>query len=183
MSEIKLIMKDISKENNIHIGYFQKPHGVFGTLQLIFENGMEEIIESASVLFVEIDGLLVPYFVAEDGIRIVSSTTAFIDIDWIDDDISAKKLCGKQVFIDGKKPAQHASDMNFTSLKGFRVLTENRIDLGIIAEINDYSGNWVLDVEKDGKIYLIPFHQDFIIEITPDNQQIMLKLPEGILDI
>lgn len=175
-------MKEISKENSVHIGYFQKPHGISGTLQMIFENGMEEAVESAAVLFVEIDGLLVPFFVAEDGVRIISSTTALIDIDRIDDDISAKKLCGKQVYVD-KSLAQHMWETDSASLEGFRVFAKNRIDLGIITEVNDYSGNWVLTVEKDGKNRLIPFHEDFLIEIEPENKQITLDLPNGILDI
>jgi 16S rRNA processing protein RimM len=168
----------------INIGYFLKPHGVFGTLQLSFEEGYEELVEEATVLFAESDGILVPWFVAEDGIRITSSKTALVDLDWIEDDKAARRLAGSKVWIEtsGEDHGAEYSGLAET-LKGYSVFNSGKGLLGLVTELNDYSGNIVLTVGKEGMDLLIPFHPDLIEEIDEEKKTITFNLPEGLTEI
>ena len=62
-------METIPKTDCEKVGFFRKTHGVFGELVLEFEPQFEMSIENADRLFVELEGLLVPFFVLDDGFR------------------------------------------------------------------------------------------------------------------
>jgi 16S rRNA processing protein RimM len=176
-------MEPVSKINCLKVGFFQKPHGVFGTLLLNFDEGLEEKIENSQIFFVEMDGILVPWFVAEDGIRITSSKTALIDFDWIDDDNDAKKLVKKPVWLlinknEEVKPVEEGSGWI-----GYEVFVEKKEFLGIIREINDYAGNLVLTIENNSREMLIPFHSDLVSCIDDVKRTITFNLPDGLIDI
>lgn len=180
---IKNYKEPVSKDNCLKIGFFQKPHGVFGTLLLNFDEGMEEDIENSQIFFVDMDGILVPWFVIEDGIRITSSKTALIDLEWIDDDNDAKKLVRKSVWLLKNKDQEIYSVEEDRGWIGYEVFEDKKESLGIITEINDYAGNLVLTIEKNGKELLIPFHSDLVSSIDDAKTTITFNLPEGLIDI
>ena len=56
-------------------------------------------------------------------------------------------------------------------------------DLGVITEINDYSGNLVLTIEKNGTELLVPLHEELVEQIDEQNRILTLKLPEGLISL
>lgn len=176
-------MHSISKENCQNIGYFQKPHGISGSLVLQFTEGLEEWVEESPVLFVESEGILVPWFVIEDGIRITSSKTAIVDIEWIEDEPAAKKLCGKSVWIEKMEGQEEILAEENSAWVGYSVTDEYMGYLGVVNEVNDYAGNVVLTVDKDKTSQLVPFHPDLVIDINRQEKTLILSLPEGLSDM
>ena len=49
----------------VQIGYTQKPHGWNGGIRLKVEERYEEDLELAKVLFIEVNGAQLPYFIEE----------------------------------------------------------------------------------------------------------------------
>lgn len=176
-------MHRISKENCQNIGYFQKPHGISGSLVLQFTEGLEEWIEESPVLFVESEGILVPWFLIEEGIRITSSKTAIVDLEWIEDEPAAKKLCGKSVWIEKQEGQEEFLIEENAVWVGFSVSDENMGFLGVVTEVNDYAGNVVLTLENNNTSQLVPFHPDLVIDINHQEKTLILFLPEGLSDM
>lgn len=176
-------MKTISKENCIEIGYFQKPHGVAGTLVLNFEEGYENTIENADVLFVEKEGILVPWFPAEDGIRILTSKSAHIDIDWIDDSNQAKNLAGKKVWVEKNLILQRNEPPETDFWIGATVKDQHKGFIGVVTEINDFSGNLVLTLQNGEKSLMIPFHPDLVVKWDEPSRILTFDLPEGLTEL
>jgi len=77
-------METIPKSDCRKIGFIRKTHGVHGELVLEYEPEYEESVVEADRYFLEIDGLLVPFFVAEEGFRFRSAKTALITFDWVE---------------------------------------------------------------------------------------------------
>lgn len=176
-------MYSITKENTIRIGHFRKPHGVSGNLLLHMEEGHEEMLEDVTILFVETDGLLVPWFVAEEGIRTISSHTALIDLDWIEDEPAAKKLCGKDVWMIPPKGIENGVQPEIFDLKGFEAFDQQKGKLGVVTEINDYAGNIVLTVQQGGAELLVPFHEALVTGYDENRRIIIFELPDGLTDL
>jgi 16S rRNA processing protein RimM len=175
-------MEPVSKNNCLKIGFFQKPHGVFGTLLLNFEEGMEEAIEESKVFWVEMDGILVPWFIMEEGIRITSSKTALIDLEWITDEDDAKKLVRKSVWIEKNRDFEVIPVEETKTWLGYEAYRNEKESLGTITEINDYAGNLVLTIEKNGKELLIPFHSDLVSGFDDAGRTITFNLPDGLIE-
>lgn len=176
-------MQTITKENCQKIGYFQKPHGVFGSLVLQFTEGLEELIEEIPIFLVETEGILVPWFVTEDGVRITSSKTALVDLEWIEDEPAAKKLCGKAVWIEKLDGEEEFQDPEASQWIGYSVSDINSGYLGEVTEVNDYAGNIVLTLANSETTLLVPYHPDLISNLDPEKKTMMLILPEGYSEI
>jgi 16S rRNA processing protein RimM len=176
-------METIPKSDCVKIGYVQKPHGIHGELVIRFQEEYYETLEESPPIFLEIDNLLVPYFISEDGLRFKSGESVIVQLDWIDSDKKAKDLCGLAVYVDQIDVVELEDEMSPHALVGFQLFDET---LGLIGEINDvhdYAGNLLLSVDYQGKEALVPLNEDFIVRLDEDLREIELQIPEGLFDL
>ncbi len=176
-------MKTLKLSQCIKIGYFHKPHGVGGTLQLNFDAGWESSLANASILVTETGGLPLPWFIADEGIRIISATTALIDLDWIDDEKNAKKLCGQSVYLEKWDPVEPVTGLTGGEWLGYTLVGQDGISIGLITEEDNYAGNLVLSVETPGGKVLVPYHPDLLRHADHVGKKLILELPSGLLDL
>ncbi len=175
-------METIPKTDCEKIGFFRKTHGVFGELVLEFEPQFEASIENASRFFVEIDGLLVPFFVLEEGFRFKTDNTAILSFDGVESEKYAKRMVGCSVFLFKTEIVAMSDEFFDSELVNYLLIDDNHGEIGIIGQVDNYSGNIVLTVNFNGKELLVPFNDDFLLHLDRENKIIRLNLPEGLLD-
>ena len=112
-------METIPRADCTKIGFIRKTRGVHGELVLEFEERFEFSVEGATRVFLEIDGLLVPFFVAENGLQVKSAKTAFVNLDWIDSEKYAQRLVGAHVYLLNSEITDEPEDLGLSELKGF----------------------------------------------------------------
>lgn len=171
------------KNNCMPVGFFQKTHGVSGTLVLILNEEIADIIEETAIFFVEEDGILIPWFATENGVRITSEKSALIDLDWIKREPEAKRLAGKTVWIEKSKRLKKIFTNQTEDWIGFEIFDDAAGFLGVISQVNDYGGNVVITIEKNDTEMLIPFHTDLIVDIDEKLNRITLSLPKGLINL
>lgn len=176
-------METIPKNNCVKVGFIQKPHGIHGELVIRFQEEYYETLEDCPTLLLEIDNLLVPYFIAEEGLRFKSGESVITQLDWIDTDKKAKELCGLSVYVDQNDVVESELEMSAHALIGYILIDEELGVIGKISEVNDYSGNVLLSVEYQGKEVLIPLNEDLIVSIDEGTREIVLAIPEGLFDL
>jgi 16S rRNA processing protein RimM len=138
-------------------------------------------IELAHRFFVELEGLLVPFFLVEDGFRFKTDNTAILTFNDVESEKYAKRMVGSGVYL--FKNEMIDSDEIFDSeLNGFVLFDEEKGRIGTIEEVNDYSGNIVFSVKFQGNELLVPFNEELLIAFERDKKQITLKLPEGLFE-
>jgi 16S rRNA processing protein RimM len=165
------------------IGIFQKPHGISGSLLLIFDPEWELSIENADIFITETDGLPVPWFVPENGIRITSPTTAIVDLEWIHNQSAAKRICGHAVYLKNEKIIQPVNEILPSGWSGFELSDESGHLFGKISGEVDYAGNHLLLVEtKKGEV-MVPLHQDLILSVDTRNMKLKMVVPEGLMNL
>lgn len=176
-------METIEKNTCQKIGYFQKPHGIKGGLSLIFEPQYDLSLEEEPTLFLELDGLLVPYFISDEGLRFRSAESAIVQLDWIENEEQARKLNGVSVYL--KEEDLIYSDEEFTlhHLIGFRLSDPKIGEIGTIERVEDFGGNLLFQVQYQGKEVLIPFNEDLLVQLNEDERTIVIQCPDGILDL
>ncbi len=55
--------------------------------------------------------------------------------------------------------------------------------LGTIIEVDTQTINTLFRIEnEEGQEYIIPAVEDFILNINPEKKELVLKLPEGLID-
>ena len=175
-------METIPKADCDKVGFFKKTHGVSGELVLEYEPQFEYSIENADRFFVELEGLLVPFFIVEDGFRFKTENSAILTFDGVESEKYAKRMVGSSVLLFKNEIILMADELSDSELVDYLLVDEKLGEIGIIDQIDNYSGNIVFTINFKGKELLVPFNEDFLLEIDKQNKVIKLTLPEGLLD-
>ena len=174
-------METIPKSECEKIGFFRKAHGVHGSVVLEFESQFEYSVEEASRFFVELEGLLVPFFITEDGFRFTTAKAAIVNFEWVESEKYAKRLIGSSVYLLKDEIIDEPEERE-ELLVGFLLIDKNLGEIGMIEQMDDYSGNIVLTVNYRGNEILIPYNGAIAVAMDENLKTLTLNLPEGILD-
>lgn len=173
-------METIPKSECARIGFIRKLHGVHGEVVLEFEEHYENSISNAERFFIELEGLLVPFFIAKNGFRLKSGKSALVIFDDVKSEAYAKRFVGQQVYLFSNEVNDENEEFS-SDWNNYTLVDENRGEIGTILDLADYSGNIVLTVDFGGKEILIPFNEDFLVEVDNSGKKIILKIPEGLI--
>lgn len=168
----------IRKEEVFKIGRLGKAHGVKGEVSFQFDDDIFDTAD-ADYLILELDGILVPFFMEEYRFR--SDSVALVKFCDVDTQQRASELTGSDVYFP-RELAEEADDApSLSRLVGFSIIeAETRQEVGTVAAIDDQTQNILFELE-DGQ--LLPASDDLITSIDTKLQQITMHIPEGLLDI
>lgn len=166
----------IKAEEVYKIGRLGKAHGVKGEVSFQFDDDIFDRVD-ADYLILDIDGILVPFFMEEYRFR--SDTICLVKFKGVDTQQRAQELTGCDVFFP-RALAEEGDEMpSLSMLVGFEIIDiSNGKNIGNIAAIDDSTANILFELE-DGT--LIPASDDLIEVIDAEQQQIKMNIPEGLL--
>jgi 16S rRNA processing protein RimM len=99
----------------------------------------------------------------------------------VDSISEAEKLAGSDVSIPFEERAPLGEEEYYESdLIGCEVVDAAGRSLGVVSDFEETGGTPLLRVGKD---LLIPFARSICIKIDPANKEIVVSLPEGLLDL
>lgn len=168
----------IKKEDVYKIGRLGKAHGVKGEVSFQFDDDIFDTAD-ADYLILDIDGILVPFFMEEYRFR--NDSLALVKFCDVDTQQRASELTGCDVYFPRSIADERAEGLSLSSLVGFDLIDANgKGKVGTIAAIDDTTQNILFELE-DGT--LIPASDDLITDIDTQQRQITMNIPEGLLDI
>ena len=168
----------IRREDVYKIGRLGKAHGVKGEVSFQFDDDIFDTAD-ADYLILDIDGILVPFFMEEYRFR--NDSLALIKFCDVDTQQRASELTGCNVYFPRSIADERAEGLSLSSLVGFDLIEANgKGKVGTIAAIDDTTQNILFELE-DGT--LIPASDDLITDINTQQRQITMQIPEGLLDI
>ena len=168
----------IKKEDVYKIGRLGKAHGVKGEVSFQFDDDIFDTAD-ADYLILDIDGILVPFFMEEYRFR--NDSLALVKFCDVDTQQRASELTGCDVYFPRSIADERAEGLSLSSLVGFDLIDANGNEkVGTIAAIDDTTQNILFELE-DGT--LIPASDDLITDIDTQQRQITMNIPEGLLDI
>ena len=168
----------IRQEDVYKIGRLGKAHGVKGEVSFQFDDDIFDRVD-ADYLVLDIDGILVPFFMEEYRFR--SDSVCLVKFCNVDTQQRAQELTGCDVFFP-RALAEEGDEMpSLSMLVGFEIVNAaNGKTIGRIAAIDDSTANILFEME-DGM--LIPANDDLIEVIDAEQQQIKMNIPQGLLEI
>ncbi len=170
-----------------------KSYGTDGRLILSFRYHAPEDIKIEEPVFIYFDGLPVPFFI--DSFEIRGSNRAFAHLTDVNSFEDAEELVGKAVYMDAAVLDEDLDEDDLSFLISWLLLkpedgtTEediendnfNVVEVGEISNFLDIPNNPCFEVQTDDGEILIPFHEDLILSFDPDNKEIIIDLPKGLL--
>ena len=168
----------IKKEEVYKIGRIGKAHGVKGEVSFNFDDDVFDRVD-AEYLILEVDGILVPFFMEEYRFR--SDSTALVKFEDIDTQDRARELTNCDVYFPRDLADDEEEVLTYSFLVGFDIVEASTgKKVGTIASVDESTLNILFELE-DGM--LIPASEELITDIDKDNKAITIALPEGILDL
>ncbi len=173
----------IKKAEVFQIGHFYKTHGISGELSFSYTTDIFDRTE-APYWVLEMDGILVPFFV--ESYRFRSDSSALVMLEGINNEFKAKELVGKTVyypvaFADNEE--EESSENDVSAIIGYNVSDKNHGNLGQILSIDESTLNVLLVVEGEMGEILIPLAGDFLLGIDKKSRTLHVELPEGYLEL
>ena len=169
----------IRKEDVYRIGRLGKAHGIHGEVTFQFDDDVFDRTD-ADYLVLEVDGILVPFFIEEYRFR--SDSTALLKLEGVDSQERARELTNTDVYFP-RHLAEDGDDdtLTYAFLVGFTIVdaaTDRKV--GVIESVDESTMN-ILFCLSDGT--LVPAAEELIEGIDQKKKEISLRLPEGILDL
>ena len=169
----------IRPEEVYRIGRLGKPHGVKGELSFQFDDDVFDRAD-ADYLIIEVDGILVPFFIEEYRFR--SDTTAILKLEDVDTQERARELTNSDVYFPrALTPQDDEQELRWSFFVGFDIVeAHSEKSVGRIARVDDATANILFELE-DGR--LIPAAEELITGVDHDHRRITIDLPEGLFNL
>ena len=160
------------------IGYISKTHGLKGHVILRL-NELVNIDENIKSIFLDLNGSQVPYFVEECRPNNAGYIIKLETIDIVD---ASKKLIGKKAFALSDFILEE--DESLKEFIGYAIIDSKLGNIGNIADVDEKTDNAIIKViHPSGVEIILPFNDDFIIEIDDDLKTIEFNAPEGLIEM
>lgn len=165
---------------DILLGRITKIHEYDGSVTIKLEKAFIENINEMESVFLESDGRLVPFFIS--SLDYTGADQLKLKFEDYDSSEKMKEFKGARVYLTTGNIENISPDLS--DVTGFRIILEDNTVIGVVKNIITNPGQSILNVQSpSGKEILIPFHDDFIINTQKDQKILIMRLPEGLIEI
>ena len=97
----------------------------------------------------------------------------------------ARKLNNLPFYIteENAKKLRFSTGLLHEEIIGFIIVDNNLGEIGIVNEIIDYPNHSVIQAFQNKKEILIPYDPAIVLEIDPKKKQVIVDLPDGLLEV
>ncbi len=160
------------------IGTLTRTHGIGGELSMNFTDDVWDRAD-ADYVFLEIDGIEVPFFF--EGWRFRSDSVALLKFQDIDTAEEAEEYVGCDVYFPHSLTPEPTDEDELTwrHFTGWQVVDATAGSLGEIDHVEDSTANVIFCIGDK----LVPATEAFIQRIDAQGRTVYMDLPEGLLDL
>ena len=174
-------------DNLQQVAQVLKSNGTDGELVMGFREIAPEDINLNEPVFIVFDGLPVPFYIESFTKR--GNTKALVRLTDICSMEDVEEIAGKAVYIEEDNlPEMTLEDDGFAALVGWMLLTPGSSDdedvlceVGEITDFIDIPNNPCIEVETENGAVMLPLHEDLILSLDPENLEIIMQIPAGLL--
>ena len=182
-------------DNLQQIAQVLKSNGTDGELVLGFREIAPEDINLNEPVFIVFDGLPVPFYIESFTKR--GNSKALVRLTDISSMEDVEEIAGKAVYIEESQlPEMSIEEDGYAALVGWMLLTPAEdfqteleemseeepalIEVGEITDFIDIPNNPCIEVETENGAVMIPLHEDLILSVDPEYQEIIMQIPAGL---
>ena len=195
-------------DNLQQVAQVLKSNGTDGELVMGFREIAPEDINLNEPVFIVFDGLPVPFFIESFTKR--GNSKALVRLTDICSMEDVEEIAGKAVYIEEDNlPEMSLEEDGYAALIGWILLTPeipdqvgddvetvgedmeedtslpaltgNLYEVGEITDFIDIPNNPCIEVETENGAVMIPLHEDLILSVDPEYQEILMQIPAGLL--
>ena len=158
------------------IGQVLKSNGRDGELLVSFSGIAPEEIDLEEPVFIEFDGLPVPFYFESFTPR--GNTRALVRLTGVRNLTDAEELVGRDVCAEDDLYEDEEED-----LTGWTVLDADGTEVGTVTAHEDIPGNPCIWVETGHGEVLVPLREELVLDVDEQKETLRMTIPEGLLNL
>ena len=158
------------------IGQVLKSNGRDGELLVSFSGIAPEEIDLEEPVFIEFDGLPVPFYFEAFSQR--GNSRALVRLTGVHNLTDADELAGAVLYAEDDLYEDEEDD-----LTGWTVLDADGTKVGTVSAHEDIPGNPCIWVETGHGECLLPLREELVLDVDETKQTLRMEIPEGLLDL
>ena len=171
----------------ISIGHTRKTHGVHGEMKISIEDRYLEDFLKNERIFLDIKGVKVPYFVAS----VRGKGELILLLEEVTSKEAAFALQSREIHLreqdlipdhERELEIEPEETLEYAHVAGFMLVDQTLGEIGPIREVLDMPQQEMAFLDYRGREVLIPLNAQFIVSIDEKNRQLLMDLPDGLLD-
>lgn len=167
--------------NYYYLGTINKLHGNNGDLSAYLDVDEPRAYSSLDMVFLNIKGMPVPYFIKTIKILNNKAILTFEDIDDLD---KASALIKKEMYLPlSTLPKLTGNKFYYHEVEGFEVVDEIFGKIGTLKMVFDYPSQAVMQIFHGDKEVLIPVNDEIILKVDRKSKKMLIRAPEGLINI
>jgi 16S rRNA processing protein RimM len=168
----------MTRDECILLGTIAKAHGVKGEVILRTPSETYEPQKKWGTIFLEIDGILVPFFIADLSPH--KNNEWVLNLEDYHDKQQAEELSGLAVYVPSKLLNEQKEEIFLDALIGYQLSDQTSGLEGPVTDFMDIAENPVFEVSFPGGKVLVPAREEWILELDEAAQRLVMELPEGL---
>lgn len=171
----------MQKEDCYYLGKITKLHGFKGNLILHLETDEPELYENMESIFVETNGMLVPFFF--EFIQPHTGGKLLVKFEDVSPE-AAEKLVNKPLYLPLETlPELEGTDFYYHEIIGFKIIDAKHGEIGTLQSVNDSGIQPLFEIVSGTNEILIPVVDEWILEVNRDEKFIKMETPEGLIEL
>lgn len=173
----------MEKEACYYLGKITRTNGNKGGLSIFLDVDNAQEYSGLDAVFVEIKKQLIPYFIEDVKVH-TSKNTAVVFFEDVEDVETASTLTNKDLYLPlTSLPILEGTKFYFHEVGNFLLIDKTFGPIGTIKQILEYPNQALFQTFYKEKEVLIPINDFSILEVNRTKKEILLQLPEGLLDV
>jgi 16S rRNA processing protein RimM len=163
------------------IGKFVAAHGIKGELLLKHELGKKTSLKGLKIIFIEEKkNSLLPWFV--EIVKLKNGEEVLMKLEGVSTREAAVKLAQKEVWFSEEDLKKFSAKSSPIHLLGYTIVNGEK-PVGEILEIIEQAHQMLCRIEINGTEVLIPLNEGTLRKINHNRKEVMVSLPDGLLEI
>ena len=158
------------------IGQVLKSNGRDGELLVSFSGISPEDIDLEEPVFIEFDGLPVPFYFEAFSQR--GNSRALVRLTGVHSLTDADELAGAVLYAEDDLYEDEEED-----LTGWTVLDADGTKAGTVSAHEDIPGNPCIWVETGHGECLLPLREELVLDVDETEKTLRMEIPKGLLDL
>jgi 16S rRNA processing protein RimM len=163
------------------LGKFVAVHGLKGELLLKHDLRKKTSLKGLENVFIEQSkNSFLPWFIASSKIK--NEEEVYVKLEGVDTREAAAKLARKDVWLTEEDFKKHAAKSSPSNLLGYTIINAEK-SLGEIIEVIELPHQMLCRIEINQREVLIPLNEDTLKKIHHKRKEVIVNLPDGLLQI
>ena len=172
----------MKKEDCFYLGKIVKKYSFKGEVLAKLDTDEPELYENLDSILIDLRNNLVPFFIESSQFH--KSELLRIKFEDVDSEADADALIKSDLYLPlDLLPELDDDKFYFHEIIGFTIKDENYGEVGVLKSINDSTAQSLFEIDRNGTQILIPMNDEFIVEVDKTNKIIIVKTPEGLIDL